>query len=52
MRLQNLRVKDSHMISRKYSGGWLGIFWKVAQSLQKCRPRWLAEEENFGLWNG
>ena len=30
----------------------LGIFWKVAQSLRKYWPQWLADEENFGSWNG
>ena len=28
------------------------IFWKVAQSLQKCQPPWLDNKEKFGLWNG
>ena len=41
-----------HMPTMPYRGGELGIFWKVAESLQKCRPPWLADEEHFGLRNG
>ena len=34
-----------------YPGAQLGIFWKVAQILQKCRPPWLADEKDFGMRN-
>ena len=35
-----------------HQGHFLGIVWKVAQSLQKCPPPWLTNKENFTLRNG
>ena len=33
------------------TGIYLGNFWKVAQSLQKCLSPWLADKESLRLWN-
>ena len=30
------------------AGAWLENFWKVAQSLPKFRPPWLADKEIVG----
>ena len=44
-----VRKGKFYELCTRYSGAWLGMFWKVAQSRQKCRSPWLANEENFGL---
>ena len=40
------------MIFDSFQGRRLEFFWKVAQSLPKYWPQWLADEENFGSRNG
>ena len=41
-----------HFTIGYYLGAQLDIFGKVAQSLQRCRPPWLADEEDFEMRNG
>ena len=50
--LNCIKYLIAKILSYLIAGAQLGIFWKVAQSLQKFQPAWLADEENFGLWNG
>ena len=40
-----------HWEKHPCAGMQLEVFWKVAQSLWKCRPPWLADEEDFRLQN-
>ena len=47
-----MRYLIAKILSYLIARAQLGIFWKVVQSLQKCQPAWIADEENFGLWNG
>ena len=41
-----------HFTIGYYLGAQLDIFGKVAQSLQRCRPPLLADEEDFEMRNG
>ena len=52
--IRNLCVSSKNLSNDiwLFSRASLEIFWKVAQSLPKYWPQWLADEENFGSRNG